>query len=464
MQLLQTHRHGQRGNVMLISLGTAIVLGILLAGYLIYTQSQTRSVELSQGWNTAIVLTEAGIEEALAHLNRNAPYFDPAEGTNNLACNGWTDVGNGCYRGPRRFLGSNYYDVSIVLLGSTPVINSTGFVYMPSLYASTPQTMFAAAGVIPGAFYQTRAVKINTKIDSLFSVAMAAVYWIDLNGKNVQTDSFDSADPNYSDGGLYPADPAKQKDNGDVVTSGTVIDSLSIGNAKIKGQAKTGPAGTLTIGPNGSVGTKAWVEGGNKGIQPGRSANDMNVVFPLPTLPPGPYYLPIKGNYLINGVTYDYVLSSGKYVMGTVGLGICRIYVAGDAILYVTGSINMTGGDVIRIAPTGASLRIYMGGATASVGGNGIINESGNAANFYYFGLAANTSLSFAGNASFTGCIYAPNADFTLGGGGNDTYDFVGASVTRTVKMNGHFNFHYDENLARVGGHRGFIPTKWQEQ
>ncbi len=104
-----------------------------------------------------------------------------------------------------------------------------------------------------------------------------------------------------------------------------------------------------------------------------------------------------------------------------------------------------------------------MGGSQFKVGGNGVVNESGNAASFLYFGLPSNTEIVFGGNAAFTGAIYANHADFTLGGGGNNTYDFVGASVTRSVKMNGHFNFHYDENLANVGPSRGFIPTSWAE-
>ena len=50
-----------------------------------------------------------------------------------------------------------------------------------------------------------------------------------------------------------------------------------------------------------------------------------------------------------------------------------------------------------------------------------------------------------------------------LGGGGTSSYDFIGASVSRTVTMNGHFKFHYDENLRRIGMGRGFVPTNWKE-
>jgi len=35
--------------------------------------------------------------------------------------------------------------------------------------------------------------------------------------------------------------------------------------------------------------------------------------------------------------------------------------------------------------------------------------------------------------------------------GGSDEYDFQGACVADALVLNGHFNFHYDENLKRRG-------------
>ncbi|PYJ06374.1 MAG: hypothetical protein DME25_06810, partial [Verrucomicrobia bacterium] len=99
-----------------------------------------------------------------------------------------------------------------------------------------------------------------------------------------------------------------------------------------------------------------------------------------------------------------------------------------------------------------------------SLGGQAYVdNQSGHAERFYLYGLPTCTSITFGGNGSFYGGIYAPEADFNLGGGGSDTWDFIGSSVTKTVNLNGHFNFHYDENLRRIGPSRGFIPTSWQE-
>jgi hypothetical protein len=42
-------------------------------------------------------------------------------------------------------------------------------------------------------------------------------------------------------------------------------------------------------------------------------------------------------------------------------------------------------------------------------------------------------------------------------------FDFMGGSVTKSVKMNSHFNFHYDETLRRVGPGRGCVATNSKE-
>jgi choice-of-anchor A domain-containing protein len=139
------------------------------------------------------------------------------------------------------------------------------------------------------------------------------------------------------------------------------------------------------------------------------------------------------------------------------------MYVNGNAVLYVTGDVLMQGNGAtasqIVIAPD-ASLSIYVGGSSASFTQ---VNNQGNAKTFNYYGLPANTGVSFGGNAAFIGTIYAPNAEFTIGGGGNDPYDFEGSVMSKTIKMNGHFKFHFDENLARSGPSFGYVVASWKE-
>jgi hypothetical protein len=103
---------------------------------------------------------------------------------------------------------------------------------------------------------------------------------------------------------------------------------------------------------------------------------------------------------------------------------------------------------------------MYMDGATFTL--NSATTDSGNATNLTYFGTTNNTQINLTGNAGFTGTIYAPEANFHLGGGGSSPYDFVGSSVTATVTMNGHYKFHFDENLLGYLS-RGFTVTSWRE-
>jgi len=440
------------GQILLVTLLTCGVLGLTLAGTLLLVQSQSLSVARSLCWNASLAMTEAGIEEALTHLNRNAPFFDPQAATNNLAAFGWVQEGN-LYRAPRRHLGNgSYYDVVILLEGMQPRILATGVVSRADLVPSAPAMGTILGDQAPLHAPVPRIVQVQTRIDPLFSVAMAAEGQIDLAGNNVSTDSFDSGDPNHSENGMYPYNnPAKRKKNGDVATNSGLINSINVGNANVNGRAMTGPNGTVAIGPRG------YVSGGTN--------DDFNVVFPPVAVPPGPtFYLPpLPVPVTIDGVDYKHViLMSGRYT--TEGLrGSLYVGTNVQATLILTENTKLSGNsDRIYLAPH-ARLILYVDAPLFSLKGQGVINSSGRAENFLYFGTPRNTTLALGGNAAFTGAIYAPDADFTLGGGGRDTYDFVGASVTKTVKMNGHFNFHYDENLRRVGPSRGFVVSSWRE-
>ncbi|MBE0540643.1 MAG: hypothetical protein IH623_04570 [Verrucomicrobia bacterium] len=474
MKTLNYSTRRQQGSVLAASLVIAFIIGATLASYMVMTQSQNTSVVRSQIWNSAIALSEAGVEDALAMINKYSGNFDSLPTWTNsasLSADNWTAIGGNVYY-VRRYIGSNYYDAYITNANNAPTIYAAGRVHWNNAYASAPVGFLATVNgtVQPTSTTVSRQLEVRTKLDPLFNVAMAAERSIDLNGNNITTDSFDSADPNHSDNGLYPSNLSKTKAGGDVVSNDVVKDTLDIGNAKIKGIVKTGPKGTIAIGPNGSVGDRAWVESGKKGIKPGHSADDMNVLFPDVELPAGattwvspPLH---TQNQLIGGLMYNYAfLTDGNYRVSSLG---GNIYVGPNANvrLYVTGSASFSGGNRIDLAAGslgGSTLRLYMGGSFSTTGNGAINNYNQNAAALTLFGLPSCTSIKFAGNAAYTGVVYAPQAHFHLGGGGNNEYDFVGSSVTKSVQMNGKFQFHYDENLRRVGLGRGYIPTKWAE-
>lgn len=426
------------GGALIVTVVITGIIGLSLAGYMDYSKSQNRSVMRSLAWNSTIAVLEAGIEEALAQINVLVLASDDER--ERYRRNGWDyDYSEDVYQ-KTRTLDDGYYTVKFTKT-RPPTITATG-------YSKVPLTSNSILN---------RTVRCTTTSDGLFTKGMVAKGLIDMNGNNVQTDSFNSS---TAPGGVYSVGAAR--DNGDVATNQGVANALNVGQADIYGHGATGPGGSIAVGANGGVGEKAWVLANQGKIQPGWSSSDMNVSFPDVQAPfSGGYSTPASGT--VDGVSHTYVLNNGNYQLSSVSLtGSQTIYVAGNAVFYVTGDFKMAGQSQIIIA-NGAKLNLYVAGATTSIGGNGVANNSGKASDFAYWGLPTNTSLGFSGNGTFTGTIYAPNADFTLGGGGNNIQDFIGASVTGSVKMNGKFKFHYDELLGTIGASRGFIVNSWNE-
>ncbi|HXG46219.1 MAG TPA: hypothetical protein VNO52_01225, partial [Methylomirabilota bacterium] len=294
------------GNTLVVTILLTGLIGTVLVAYLGLVSSQNRTNARSQVWNAAIPVIEAGLEEALAHLN--------AHGATNLNCDGWTQTGTTYTMS--RWLGQDYYMARILnyTAGSsnnTPIIESFGYVVLPHLASASSGAMLAASGVSGSTVnYLGRGVRLTTRREMLFAKGMVAKDTIDLNGNNITTDSFDSLDPLYSTNGLYTS--SKRKDNGDVATNSSLTNSLNVGNANIRGHVSTGPGGTVAIGPQGAVGNAAWHAGNNKGIQSGYSSDDMNVDFPDVEPPFSGGSLTPSGGYVTN-ITSTVVASGNTY-------------------------------------------------------------------------------------------------------------------------------------------------------
>lgn len=436
MKTIRRNSQSEQGTILFVTLIVTAILGATLASYLRMVSTQNYSVARSQAWNRAIPVLEAGIEEAMAQI---------AKGTDatSMINNGWAQSGANYVK--NRDLGGGDRFETRISVASPPTIESTGFVKIP----------------LENAEFIARRVRVTTQGGSMFTKAMVARGQINLNGNNIATDSFDSQNPLYSTGGQY--DPAKRRDNGDVATNSGLVNSLNVGNADIYGKVSTGPGGSVSVGSNGGAGSLAWHGAGNNGIQPGYSSDDMNVSFPDVAAPFAIGLPPAPGN--VSGTNYNFVLSNGNFQMSSFSMSggaNNRMLVTGNARLYVTGNVSLSGSSSIVIAP-GASLKLYVAGASTSLGGNGVVNGSASATNFSYFGLPSNKTVSFSGNAAFTGTIYAPSAALSLGGGGNNSYDFVGSTVSNSVQMNGHFKFHYDEMLGRQNNGAAFYIASWNE-
>jgi len=446
------------GNLLMVALIVMGVIGVLVIGCLSVARTQNVAVTRSQSWNACIPIIEAGVEEALAHLNNHSD--------TNITSDGWALV-NGFYSQAPRYIGSDYYTVGIQITNPLrPMIVCTGYVALAAGASGATPTAFAAVGLPYASTGQTqylaRAVRVLAAKRPYYPKALVARDGIQMNGNGIAIDSFDSSDPLHSNP-LNPGgyDPLKDKDNGDVATLSGLAGALGGGNANIKGHVRTGPGGTITLGPNGAAGSVAWNDGGSTGIQPGWSSDDMNVSFPpidppfSGTVPPKP----VAGT--IGGVPYTYVIGDGNYQIDKIALsGGNHLVVTGKVVLYVTGDISVSGsGSAIDIWPT-ASLNLYVGGS-ANFGGGGINNSQ--AGNFYYWGLPSNTAITMQANANTVAAIYAPNAGLTMTGGGSSIFNFIGSAVVRSIKINGHYNFHYDEALGKNGPLENFIVTSWVE-
>jgi len=101
------------------------VVSFVLAAYL-GCWAPTRLDHAFPGWNASIPVIEAGLEDALSHLN--------AHGVTNLNSDGWNQIGNIYWI--QRYIGSNYYIVSVSnytagFSNVTPVIESRGLRQFP---------------------------------------------------------------------------------------------------------------------------------------------------------------------------------------------------------------------------------------------------------------------------------------------------------------------------------------------
>lgn len=285
--------------------------------------------------------------------------------------------------------------------------------------------------------------RVRRSILPVFNAAITAKQGIDFKGTSISVDSYDSADPAYSTNGVY--DPTKRKAGGDLLSGDGL---LNVQNATVKGRLWTGPTAPPPAISLGSVGDLNW---NGPGIEPGWLRNDFRFAIPDVLQPFSSGLLPgtITG---AGGVVTNIVGSTNYMINGNFTLrGGDVLYVSGKARVFVTGNFTMQSGggksSLIRITQN-STLQLFVGGANSTFTS---VDTVGNDVSFQYYGLPTNTSLAWIGNSSYVGTIYAPEASVILGAGGSSAMDFQGAVVADSFSFNGHFSFHYDENLRRIG-------------
>src|SRR5262245_1315895 len=111
MKLLLRSKGRQHGSVLATGIIITAVIGVTLASYLLMCQNQNTSIVRSQVWNSSITLSEAGVEDGLAMINKFNANFDAlATWTNpaSLSADNYSSLGNNTYT-VKRFVGNNSY-------------------------------------------------------------------------------------------------------------------------------------------------------------------------------------------------------------------------------------------------------------------------------------------------------------------------------------------------------------------
>jgi hypothetical protein len=429
----QVHKSSS-GNALLITLIIVGLLAVLLTTVMTHSTQEQRMLYRAQNWNSALPLSEAGIEEAMSHLRH--------VGGGSRAVNGWQLI-NGNHT-IERTLTHGRFVVAVPTSSAlaSPIIYATG--YVNSATSANPVE---------------RRIRVTTRSEGPFVQGLVAKKKINLVGQ-FSSDSFDSSSPYYSTLGRY--DPNLKKSNGDVGSNDDAGDAIDIsGQVKIYGRASTGPGGNIKSGSKIAVGSASFIDSGKTGIEDGYFTSDMNVSFPdaVPFYTSG--YVPMVG--VADGTNTTYALIGGvNYHASTLAMSSGdKLVVSGNVTILVDKDFSLTGLSEVVI-PVGSSLQVYVGDGTIKIAGNGVVNEPGNAASFGIWGGPKVNNVSLSGNGELVGTIYAPDATLSLNGGGNDIMDFIGAAVVKEVEGAGHFRFHYDEALGAKFVKTLYITT-WRE-
>jgi len=412
---MRIQRPREQGNTLLVVLLITGLIVAALGSYLNLALTEHKTVHRSLAWNAALPLAEAGVEEALSHLNKNRT---------NFAADGWT---TNYFK--HRALGLDYFDVHFDgSPGGLVTIYSTGAVQW-----------------LDGD-YITRSVRVLGLAAKDFKFPGLVANDINFGG-TFHADSYDSTSADDSNNGEY--DTTKRGDQVLIATPNVIFDLG--GNATILGSIASGPGGTYTSSGSSSVGDLNWR---SRGVQPGHFTNNFTTIFPPVVAPFESGEIPYAGTYL--GTNYTYVLNGGAYMATDLSSSLygATMLVKDYSVLFVTGGpINLS---QIVFAP-GARLDLYVGAPSISFAP---IIVGATAPKFTIFGLPSCTSLSLNNGTYIKGLIYAP--DTVLQANGHAAIE--GAIACKRFYCNGTFDFHYDLSFGKP---RELPPVKilsWAEQ
>ncbi|MFT4901266.1 MAG: hypothetical protein ACI81V_000535 [Lentimonas sp.] len=445
----------KRGSALMAAALCSFVVGLLAVSYLKMATTEYQASVRATLYSSALNLAESGIEMGIADLK---------DGTVTTAT--WT--------------GS---ELAFVQDGP-----NTGDVYYVITDALSSAPVIYAEGVIRGHPKGDVVKQVRVELSSGFApfeTGLAARNGISFSGNGVTLDSFNSNYGAYNS--LLSATtylgtiPADFGDNGynrndDIYIASAEMNvydtdvTIAQGNADVYGYVSVSPTSTVSIGPNGMV---ASYDAGTH--DPSRVYSDFYADFPTQPVASGlsvGSYLNINTNQtLVGSGSKD---SPTQYDVHEISLSGSSqtLTISGHVRIIMGGDIEVTGNGAIRLAAN-SSLTIYTD-EDVRIGGGGVANAGSVATDFMIYGTANTTvdgsgdtvagqRISIAGNGQLAATIYAPAADVSMSGGGNNG-SVMGGVVGFTGRVNGQSSFHFDEALRDiVFGGGGYTIESWME-
>jgi hypothetical protein len=284
--------------------------------------------------------------------------------------------------------------------------------------------------------------------NSLFQHALLSDDDLVFNGMNT-TDQYDSRVGTYASQAVNADDGGTFAEVGGSVGSNSGVVELNGSTVYVRGDAIPGPLHTVDEAGDPTV---------LGSTTPRRYERE---------LPPPPYD-DFRAAYLLNdnltgwtavggNVSYDPIactlsvkagakltLNGGTYFFAKISLsGGSVLQVAGASKVYVTGSMDLSGGQLVNPGAPG-DLLVFAHPYNLPVGF-----------------APTTTNVKVSGGSSAAWGFYGPEANLTISGGGN----LFGAAVAKTITISGDCAFHYDKALGDFGLLPGatFERLYWRE-
>ena len=382
------NRKSESGIVMIVCMILLLMLAIIGAASLM-TSNTEMDISGNEKYTTAaFYLADAGIERALAVLQDDITWRD-----------GFT----------AESLGIGVYDVEVLDSLSLPYLDNTLLVRSTARVQGSVRTIEAIMARGTRTIFQYSAYGRSS---------------FNMNGGGM-IDSYDSRLGSYASQAVNGPDGNGYmfaNENGNIRSEGTI--TLG-GNAQLHGDAFVDTSGGFSFG--GGTGMYGDTLRGTESL----------VIDSIPAAEIA--YAQANSDAATNliltgGANFDTLTEAL-----TAGNGDTVIVNSGT---YYFSSVDFGSGAILMLAP-GAEAIIYLTGDWDTSGG-AIINSNGVAANLHIY--STGSQFDFSGGSQLCAAIFAPNADMTVTGGSS----FYGSVIANSFVNGGGTTLHFDEALLSL--------------